>query len=201
MKVFFEDGTEEGGHMIIGADGSRSKVRQFLVGEEKAKPEDLPYTMVNFSAGKYTAEQVALLRTVHPIVKLAHHPENRGSALLAGNTPPPHLPQRCIGNSTLTHEVLDNPDPSKPELTKFQVYHSWKGSPSKDELSDPAARMKYLKERVLQFSEPFRTAMLAIDDDVVLPIDRGQQWKPIPWDNRAGKVTLAGDAAHCMLPR
>lgn len=61
--------------------------------------------------------------------------------------------------------------------------------------------MKFLKERALQFSEPFRTATLAIDDDLVLPIDRGQQWKPIAWDNRGGKITLAGDAAHCMLPR
>lgn len=84
MTAVFEDGSEEIGDLIVGADGSRSKVRQFLVGEDKAKPEDLPFTMVNFSAGQYTSDQVELLRTVHPIVKLAHHPENRGTALLAG---------------------------------------------------------------------------------------------------------------------
>ena len=51
------------------------------------------------------------------------------------------------------------------------------------------------------FCEPFQTASLAIDDKVILPLDQGSQWKPIWWDNLGGKVTLAGDAAHSMLPR
>jgi 2-polyprenyl-6-methoxyphenol hydroxylase-like FAD-dependent oxidoreductase len=35
-----------------------------------------------------------------------------------------------------------------------------------------------------------------------IPVDYGQQWAPdMPWDNYKGAVTLAGDAAHSMLPR
>ena len=83
MTAVFEDGSEETGNLIIGVDGSRSKVRQRLVGVDAAKPEELPFTMMNHSAW-VTAEKVALLRTVHPIIKLGHHPENKGSALLAG---------------------------------------------------------------------------------------------------------------------
>lgn len=49
--------------------------------------------------------------------------------------------------------------------------------------------------------EPFRTAALALSEDEVLPLDPSQQWSPIDWDNRHGTVTLAGDAAHSMLPR
>ena len=88
MTAVFEDGSEEIGNLIIGADGSRSKIRQILVGVDAAKPKELPFTMVNHSTGDYTAEQVALLRTVRPIVKIGHHPENKGSALLAGMSLP-----------------------------------------------------------------------------------------------------------------
>lgn len=49
--------------------------------------------------------------------------------------------------------------------------------------------------------EPFRTASVALPEDEILPIDQSQQWAPIEWDNRHGTVTLAGDAAHSMLPR
>jgi hypothetical protein len=58
-----------------------------------------------------------------------------------------------------------------------------------------------VKERAKTFCEPFRTAALGIDDEVVLPLDQGTQWKPIAWDNLGRKVTLAGDAAHSMVPR
>ena len=61
--------------------------------------------------------------------------------------------------------------------------------------------MKVVKERAKAFCEPFRTVALGIDDEVVLPLDQGAQWKPIAWDNLGGKVTLAGDAAHSMVPR
>ena len=38
-------------------------------------------------------------------------------------------------------------------------------------------------------------------DDTVLPIYGGSQWSPtMEWDNRSGRVTVAGDAAHSMLP-
>jgi 2-polyprenyl-6-methoxyphenol hydroxylase-like FAD-dependent oxidoreductase len=199
VTALFEDGSKETGNLIIGADGSRSKVREILVGVEAAKPEMLDYTMVNHSAGSYTAEQVHLLRAIHPIVKIAHHPENQGGFVLAGKFFNfLSARNRCMLNNPI---VLDNPDPSKPEMTKFQVFQSWKGPPRVNELGDPRERMKVVKERARQFCEPFRTAMLTIDDEVILPLDQGAQWKPVWWDNWGGKVTLAGDAAHSMLPR
>jgi hypothetical protein len=44
-----------------------------------------------------------------------------------------------------------------------------------------------------------RTAALAIDDIPVLPVDAGQQWKPIQCGNLGGRVTLAG-SVHSYRP-
>jgi len=77
---------------------------------------------------------------------------------------------------------------------------SWAGPPSAKDLEDPAARVKFWKEKAENFCEPFRTAVLNIDDAAVPPIDALKQWAPRDWDNRGGRLTLAGDAAHCMVP-
>ena len=84
VTVEFEDGTQEVGSVVIGSDGSHSKVREFLVGYEAAQQEDTGHTMINYAASGYTPEQARLLRSYHPIVKLCMHPKLPGAALLAG---------------------------------------------------------------------------------------------------------------------
>jgi hypothetical protein len=62
--------------------------------------------------------------------------------------------------------------------------------------------MEFYRSWVSSFCEPFRTAGLKLAEGEVVPVYPGQQWAPnMPWDNYGGKVTLAGDAAHSMLPR
>jgi 2-polyprenyl-6-methoxyphenol hydroxylase-like FAD-dependent oxidoreductase len=44
---------------------------------------------------------------------------------------------------------------------------------------------------------------MSLPEDHDLPVDDGWNFNPIgdfTWDNHGGKVTLAGDAAHSMLP-
>ncbi len=67
-------------------------------------------------------------------------------------------------------------------------------------LADSQERLRYYRERASKLCEPYRTAALALTDNELLPVDREQQWSPFPWDNRGGKVTLAGDAdIRCFL--
>ncbi|KAK4543969.1 hypothetical protein LTR36_004743 [Oleoguttula mirabilis] len=169
VTVAFKDGSQAEGNMVIGCDGSRSRVREYLVGAEAAKLEEIGLTMINYVGSGYTAEQAQLLRSYHPIVQLS----------------------------------LDIPDPEVTTEWLFQVYTSWWGPPFAADLQEPAARLAFVKGRMSQFCEPYRTAFTAISDDALLPIYAGQQWAPptaAAWDNRGGKVTLAGDAAHSMLP-
>lgn len=82
--ALFSDGSQETGNLLVGCDGSRSIVRNFLVGEELGKPTNIDLAMINHATGGYTAEQAVLLRKYHPIGKIAYHPDYHGNFLLTG---------------------------------------------------------------------------------------------------------------------
>jgi len=96
---------------------------------------------------------------------------------------------------------MDATDTERPETWKFQLHHSWWGSPYPEELSTLESRLKFFKHRLGSICDPWCTAGLALSDKIDLPLDPGREWSPVPWDNHDGMVTLAGDAAHSMLPR
>lgn len=77
------DGTAATGNMAIGCDGSHSCVREFLVGHEQAQLESVDLTMINYPKSGYTAEEARLLQTLHPVFKIAAHPNQPGNGMLA----------------------------------------------------------------------------------------------------------------------
>jgi len=51
------------------------------------------------------------------------------------------------------------------------------------------------------FNEPFYSAVQWMPEDSnPVFLRQLQYWPTVPWDNRGGRVTLIGDAAHCILP-
>ncbi|KAL9113745.1 MAG: hypothetical protein Q9227_002190 [Pyrenula ochraceoflavens] len=178
VVAHFDDGTEAKGTCLAGCDGAKSVTRKQIVGLEKSQLTDSPITLINFDT-TYTAETARFLRSGHPMMNISYHPEINNMFMLA---------------------VQDVENPDKPETWRFQLMLTWKGPPSKEELAEPEARIRLLKERGAQYAEPFRTAALSASDSLVIPVDKGQYWLPVPWDNHVGKVTLVGDAAHPMLP-
>ncbi|EXJ76522.1 uncharacterized protein A1O5_01030 [Cladophialophora psammophila CBS 110553] len=179
VTAIFDDGSREKGSFMVGCDGSRSKVREYLVGPEAAKPYDTGMTIINHAASGFTPESARLLRKYHPIGTCFYDPEVSGIFLLT---------------------ILDGSNAEKPETWSFQIHHAWWGAPNAADLKDPRGRLKFFKERSSRICEPFSTAAAALPDDAVLPADPGQQWSPTLWDNHKGTVTIAGDAAHSMLP-
>jgi len=194
VELHFDNGETATGDMIIGCDGSHSRVREFLVGRELAQNVFTGTTMVNYSGGTYSADQAKLLRSFHPIVQLCPHHNISSITLLAGIHS--FLISRTLQPDTADDLVaLDIPDQQDPTAWKFQKLCQWYvvmiaefvpcllmlvsigrwGPPYAQDLQDPKVRMESLKKRLSHFPDPFRTAWLALKDDEVLPVYPGQQ--------------------------
>jgi 2-polyprenyl-6-methoxyphenol hydroxylase-like FAD-dependent oxidoreductase len=92
--------------------------------------------------------------------------------------------------------VQDVPDPDDPATWTFQLQCTWKNS-GNDDPSD----FKSLRQRAETFAEPFKSANLWVPEGTEILSNFLSFWQPVPWDNKGGRITLCGDAAHPMTFR
>lgn len=186
VTCVFEDGQQIIGTLVIGADGSRSAVRSLLVGPENAMNTRLPY-VASFVQARYTREQALFLRSFHPLYLASPHPNNHFAFF----------------------GLHDAPDAENPETWTFFSYISWHSTlATQDEEAktfDNAARLKQVRELAKDYTEPWKSAFEWMPDDQLVWNLGLAVWDPREerhrWDNRDGRVTLAGDAAHPMTFR
>jgi 2-polyprenyl-6-methoxyphenol hydroxylase-like FAD-dependent oxidoreductase len=60
--------------------------------------------------------------------------------------------------------------------------------------------LEYLKTTTKNWVEPYNTLVQSTPDNADVHIDHMRVWTSKPFDNLGGRVTLAGDAGHPMLP-
>ncbi|KAF1850080.1 FAD/NAD(P)-binding domain-containing protein [Cucurbitaria berberidis CBS 394.84] len=181
VKVEFEDGSTATGDVLVGCDGAKSRVRESIVGTEAAKLTDVPVSMFNFPY-KFDAELASRIRQQNHLFTTSIHPDHGTMFWLS---------------------IQDVPDPSKPETWTFQILQSWIDDtvPPSTDLSTFEGRLAFFKKRSAEWAEPWRSAGLAVKEGTQIPLDKGTYWgRASKWDNRAGRMTLCGDAAHPMTP-
>ncbi|OOQ88356.1 putative monooxygenase [Penicillium brasilianum] len=177
----FGDGSEVIGSMVIATDGPHSAVRSLLVGEENAKvtPIDFASTMC-FT--KHTREHALFLRAQphHPLYQVGPHPDGYCAWL----------------------SLHDGDDVEHPENWTFFHYISF--PEKRDEVNNRTMRehVAHQKQLARNFVDPWRSVFKWMPEDSEVWYSKLRNWDPsLPnhkWDNRQGRITLAGDAAHPM---
>lgn len=61
-------------------------------------------------------------------------------------------------------------------------------------------RLELIRKKAQTLAEPVRSAFSWIPDDTRVNKADISYWISEPWDNRQGRITLVGDAAHPMPP-
>jgi 2-polyprenyl-6-methoxyphenol hydroxylase-like FAD-dependent oxidoreductase len=200
VEVTFEDGSKATGDILVGCDGAKSRVRSVLCGEEVAQLTNVPVSMFNFPY-KFEADLAKKIRDMNQLFITSIHPDHGTMFWLSSK----HilLLSHPFPLYSLTHKVQDVPDPSDPSTWTFQVLQSWTDAsvPLDTDLLTPQGRISFFKKRAAEYAEPWRSAGAAVSDSVSLPLDKATYWeKASKWDNRNGRMTLCGDAAHSMTP-
>lgn len=186
VTAIFENGQHITGRCLIGADGARSNVRQLLLGPKVASSTRLPYS-ATFLQAKYTAEQAKFLRSFHPLYIAAPNPDNTFAFF----------------------GLQDAPSLTNPEDWTFFFYISWASSLEQQDEErrkfGNKERLAQVKEKAKVYCEPWKSAFEWVSEDQPAWYFDLSVWDPSlkehEWDNRNGRVTLVGDAAHPMTYR
>lgn len=174
----FNGSTTVRGSIVLGADGPRSKVREFAMsGAEKAQVSKFPIWHHNMTVCYGDAEKAKYLRQRFPTSYLA-------------------LSQRSFHAFQSISSMPDGPD--HPETWVFHLAMAWLGDP--DHSLGYKERLALIKERAKELGEPARSAFTWIPEDTLVHKADISYWITQPWDNRGGRMTLVGDAAHPMPP-
>lgn len=96
----------------------------------------------------------------------------------------------------LVSSMPDGPD--HPETWKYHMAMAWLGE-SDNKMSYPE-RLALIKSRAKDMGEPARSAFMWLPEDTEVHKADISYWISQPWNNRDGRLTLVGDAAHPMPP-
>ncbi|KAK1598833.1 oxygenase-like protein [Colletotrichum navitas] len=174
VELRFKDGNIVTTDYVLGADGPFSKVRELLVGVEDAKPLPSGFSIANCICKYGDAEKVNTVMRLHPVFAVS-----MSSLNMAG-----------CGVQT----VLDPSDVSTWETFWVKIFRGHSVS-----LHGPEA-IEYTKKDMAGICQPFRSILEWTPKDSPCTVSEMKYWMPTLWETHEGRVQLAGDAAHPMLP-
>ncbi|KAA8642437.1 hypothetical protein EYZ11_005594 [Aspergillus tanneri] len=182
VEVSFTDGSTTTGCLLVGTDGRNSKTRRLLLGEEVGALNPLPVRSIGATI-TMTPEQFAPIRGIDPLLFQGSHPETGVYMWFS------------LVSSPSINGSKDTTDP----FYEGQLIQSWLYKSEKDNVPDSdAERLALFKQNAQHFETRLRNTINTLPADSKMLHIKLVDWVPVDWDNRNGRVTLAGDSAHAM---
>lgn len=181
VQAHFTDGSSAQGSIVVGAEGTNSQTRKFLV-PDNYRNHQLPVRFIG-AAVDMTPEQVKPLRDIDPLLFQGCHP----------------VTGHFLWISMMESPEVNGTKGTDHERYRVQVITSWMVKSEKDEVPpSDVERIAEMKRRAIGFHPLLRQAVDCIPDSAPVLEIALQDWPCFNWDNRDGRVTLVGDAAHAM---
>ncbi|KAJ5212791.1 uncharacterized protein N7498_004437 [Penicillium cinerascens] len=181
VQLILADETTVTGRIVVGVEGSRSKIRQVL------RPD--AYNNVPLSVGftgvavDLTPQQIKPLREMDPLLFQGCYPRT-GAFFWFSMLETPQ------GNGTAGTDK---------ERYRAQICMSWPINGPEDEVAaTDEGRLANMKRRAQGFVPFLQEAVERIPAETPVTEIKLGDWECLPWNNYEGRVTLAGDAAHAM---
>ncbi|KGO63865.1 Monooxygenase, FAD-binding [Penicillium italicum] len=178
ITAHFEDGSSYTGRLLVACDGSRSRTREILYPDVQMNP--LPVQLLGAST-LYSAEELGGIESIDPYIFQGSHPES---------------------NVFLFFSFLDTPnnfENSSKDRYHCQIITSWADSKKIPIPDANAERLALMKQMTESWSEPFRSLVHKLPDDVEVRSIRIEDWMfSLGRAHAHPRAVLMGDSAHTM---
>ena len=118
VRVDFVDGSHAIGDVVVGADGAKSQLREFILGAEAAQLTSAPVNLFNFSH-KFPADLALRIRAHNDLFMTSIHPDH-GTMFWLSSTPSPS-PKPPLKPPPNTPSSNGRPGPLRPRNLDFPV--------------------------------------------------------------------------------
>jgi 2-polyprenyl-6-methoxyphenol hydroxylase-like FAD-dependent oxidoreductase len=185
ISLSFADGTAIEGSVLVAADGSGSKTRHLLVGEEQGRLNQLPANFMGVTV-RLTEDKARPLREIDPLLFQGSHPDTR----------------YFLWYSTLSTPEVNGSYKTDNSYYEAQLNVSWLVTGPEDAVpvtsAERLAKMKAMARAGTGFEKTLRETIEEIPEGTEVLEIKLADWPTVQWPNLGGRVTLLGDAAHAM---
>jgi len=180
VTVYFEDGTEVEGDVVVGADGIHSLVSEQAHGPGGCVPVVVPVAMLMTS--------LTVKEEVYKILRKVISTHGRAIGPSRGQDK---------GVTCAFISVVD----VRLEKDEYDLFYaqSWVILSKEDEIPESNEdKLRLFKKQAEGFCEPWRSLMINVPEDVIMEIFVVCEKYPKKWNDEGGRVVLIGDAAKAM---